>query len=152
MVFDEKLYFLNEELHSQEEIFVFLNEKLKQKDIVKDTFLANVIKREKEFPTGLTIGNVGIAIPHTDAEYVNRSQIAYVSLKEPVDFKEMGTHANSVPVTQVFILALKEAHEQLDMLQNLIELFQNEQSLSALVNVKTKDDFESVIKNGGLVL
>lgn len=91
---------------------------------MKDSFAENVLKREEVFPTGLLINDVGIAIPHTDAEHVNDSQIAFMSLKKPVTFYEMGTADKEISVSLIFMLALKEPHAQLEMLQKLITMFQ----------------------------
>lgn len=77
---------------------------------MKDSFAENVLKREEVFPTGLLINDVGIAIPHTDAEHVNDSQIAFMSLKTPVTFYEMGTADKEISVSLIFMLALKEPH------------------------------------------
>ena len=50
-----------------------------------------MIKREAVFPTGLMINGIGVAIPHTDSQYVKRSQVGFLSLTDPLPFIEMGT-------------------------------------------------------------
>lgn len=150
-MFNDRLIYLQEDFSNQAEVFNFLTSKLLEKGLVKAEFLTKISEREAVFPTGLTIGGYGVAIPHTDSDYVNQSQIAYVSLVEPVIFKEMGNDSVEVAVTQVFMLALKEAHEQLETLQKLIEMFQNEEHMAALVAATTEAEIESVLIDSELI-
>lgn len=151
-VFNEKLIFLGENLVSQEDVFKFLTDKLFNKNLVKPEFFQKIVERERQFPTGLSINGFGVAIPHTDSIFVNKSQIAYVSLKEPVIFKEMGNSTTEIKVNQVFMLALKEAHEQLDILQKLIEMFQNEMHMTSLATATSSQEVESVLMESGLII
>ena len=89
--FGKKIALFQSEVNSQKEALSIIATCLYQTGLVKDSFAENVLKREEVFPTGLLINDVGIAIPHTDAEHVNDSQIAFMSLKKPVTFYEMGT-------------------------------------------------------------
>lgn len=103
-------------------------------------------KREENFPTGLNLeSGVGVAIPHTDPEYVNKDQIGFISLNKPIEFKQMGSDTEKVQVKMVFILCLKEAHKQLDMLQNLMTIFGNSQMVKNLYECKSKDKFLNLI-------
>lgn len=58
--------------------------------------------------------------------------MAIVSLKNPVVFQQMG-NGEDVEVNIIFMLALKEAHQQVDLLSQLIELFQNKVLLKTLL-------------------
>lgn len=150
-MFDEELIYLNKDFENQEKAFAFLSEKLLQIGIVNEEFFQNIKERERIFPTGLRIGEWGIAIPHTDSIYVNRSQIAYVSLITPILFKEMGNADAEVPVRQIFMLALKEAHEQLEVLQKLIEMVQNESYMKRLVSAAEVTEVQEVLRSSGLI-
>ena len=86
------------------------------------------------FATGLPTVNekIGVAIPHTDIEHVHTAAISFTRLKEPVDFTVMVNENSKVPVTLVFMLALREAHAQIEMLQSIMAMIQDEKALTFL--------------------
>ncbi|MBQ1379973.1 MAG: PTS sugar transporter subunit IIA, partial [Erysipelotrichaceae bacterium] len=96
--------------------------------------------------------NMCVAIPHTDPEHVNRTQIGFMSLDAPVEFVEMGTEDKKIPVTMLFMLALKEAHQQLDMLMKLMDAFQNDELMEKFKNVSDFDEYLKLVKEAGLDL
>ncbi|MCG6528457.1 PTS sugar transporter subunit IIA, partial [Vibrio parahaemolyticus] len=110
----------------------------------------NVIKREAVFPTGLMINGIGVAIPHTDSQYVKRSQVGFLSLTDPLPFIEMGTRDKEISVSLIFMLALKEPHEQLQMLQNLIEMFQKNGVLEKLRDIHDVEEYRMILQQYGL--
>lgn len=148
--FDKEIVFFKENFNRQEEILKCLSKELKEKDLVTDKYYANVLEREKKFPTGLFINGIGVAIPHTDSIYVKKSQIAFMSLEKPVTFFEMGSNDREVDVNLIFMLALKEPHEQLSILQNLIDMFQKDGTLKSLKNITMKNQFFELIHDNNL--
>lgn len=58
-----------------------------EKGYVKSTYIDAVLEREKTLPTGLDIGEMCVAIPHTDSKHVNESNVALAVLKNPVEFR-----------------------------------------------------------------
>ena len=91
MFFDQQIALLNKEVESKEAAFRLLTEEFLKNECVTEAYLDNVIKREAVFPTGLMINGIGVAIPHTDSQYVKRSQVGFLSLTDPLPFIEMGT-------------------------------------------------------------
>ena len=80
MFFNERIIELGMDAKSDTDVITQLARILTQKNIVKKSFTNHVLLREKKFPTGLPVENsLGIAIPHTDSIYVNKSQIAVAS-------------------------------------------------------------------------
>ncbi|MDT2813960.1 PTS sugar transporter subunit IIA [Vagococcus carniphilus] len=150
MYFDEKVIILNGSAKTKEEALSELANLMLTKNSVNESFLENVLKREEVYPTGLLVNGVGIAIPHTDSEYVKKSQLGFMSLETPVVFNEMGTLDKKVEVNLIFMLALKEAHEQLSMLQQLIEMFQNESVISSLFEIETEEEFIKLMESQNL--
>ncbi|OJG70925.1 hypothetical protein RV11_GL000809 [Enterococcus phoeniculicola] len=73
-----------------------------------------------------------------------------MSLENPLSFIEMGTNDKEIKVSLLFMLALKEPHEQLEMLQSLIEMFQMPGVLESLLTVNTVEEYLAIIKNYGL--
>ena len=96
---------------------------------VKESYADSVIEREKVFATGLPTVMGGVAIPHTDVEHVNTPAVCIVRLKKPVDFVIMGDDTETVSVDCIFMLAMKEAHAQLTLLQNLMGILQDADAL-----------------------
>ncbi|EHI69128.1 PTS sugar transporter subunit IIA [Streptococcus ictaluri] len=137
---DEELVFLQVEKNKdQTEVLRTLAKALFDKGFVKEGFSQAVIEREKSFPTGLQFEGYGIAIPHTDSYYVNQTQLAVMTLKEPVYFTQMATQEEKGAVRIVIMLAIKEAHGQLDMLQKLIGLCQDSDLVQEMLSFQQDD-------------
>ena len=58
-----------------------------------------------------------------------------MTLENPVSFYQMGTNDVEVSVKVIFMLALKEAHSQLTILQQLIEILQDKEIMEKLMNM-----------------
>lgn len=114
--------------------------------IVKESYIDAVKEREKVFSTGLPCADFGVAIPHTDIDHVNRDAVGIAILKNPVNFKMMGTPDVEIETKMMFMLALKTPHGQLAFLSSLMEIFQEEGLLASLVNLTDKDEIASQFK------
>ena len=151
MFFDERVALFNVEASSSKEVIKIEADELYRRGIVKKNFFEHVMLREKEFPTGLATDKYGIAIPHTDSKYVNRSQIEFVSLKSPVKFKNMGNASEDIEVTHVFMIAMSQPHEQADTLAKLMRLFLDEELMQRMYECSSKEEYESILKEKGLI-
>lgn len=104
---------------------------------VRDSFGRAVLEREKVFPTGLPTEPVGIAIPHTDCEHVNRGAIAVGILPEPVAFQEMGCLDDSfVDAHAIVVLAIHDPEAVVGVLRELAMSFQDAEFLLGLRDAK----------------
>lgn len=151
MFFDKKIALFQSEAESKEEILRCLSEALMKKNMVREGFYAAVLKREKEFPTGLPTTPIGVAIPHTEAEFVKEPQIAFASLKEPVFFQIMGDSRRKVAVSLIFMLALDKAEDQLGMLQKLIDVFQQDYLISELKACQNIEEYQKILNQADLI-
>jgi len=124
---------------SNKEALEMLSEKLFENNYVKETFFENVIKREENFPTGIKTKTIGIAMPHTESEHVNKSTISVGILKKPVIFHEMTNENETVEVNIIFLLALADAKKHLNVLQNLVEIIKDEIILKSMLNMSKKE-------------
>jgi PTS system galactitol-specific IIA component len=113
---------------------------LLEKKIVKESFVAAVLEREKTFPTGLP-ASIGVAIPHTDSKHVIDECISIVTLKKPVEFRGMGNPKEIVMAQIIFLLAIKNPAKQLGILQKIITIIQNKEMLE---KIKAAQDPERV--------
>lgn len=131
---------------SFQEIIESLGNRLQAFGYVKDSYVSAVIKREGIFPTGLPLGNINVAIPHTDVEHVNKPAIAVATLAHPVPFGNMGDPGDTLEVSIVFLLAMKEPHAQVNLLQNLVETFQNPEILEFLLRATDPKEIEKILQ------
>jgi galactitol PTS system EIIA component len=116
--------------------------KLLSAGYVRDTFIEAVLEREKTIPTGLPLsGKYNAAIPHTDVEHVIRPGIGMATLLRPVVFKNMVSPDETVEVQLVFVLALEQPKSQIEMLQEVAQVLQRPDVVSALMEAR---DLEQV--------
>ena len=150
MYFDSKLCMFQVETDNRESLLKTMAEQLYSDGFVRETYYRGIMEREKEYPTGLWINGTGFAIPHTDSSMVKKSQICFASLKNPVEFYDMAEANKKVSVELVFMLAMSQPHEQADLLQNLIGLFQDMQAIEEIKRCKTKESFMEIINRAGV--
>ena len=116
----------------------------KEKGYVKDGFFQALVEREKSFPTGLPMeGDIKAAIPHADPAYVIKPAVAVGVLKNPVAFGEMGSSDRMVMCKLIFVLALKDSKNHLDLLRNLMDFFVNGRNLKI---IDSETDSKKVIQ------
>lgn len=138
-LFNPKLMVLDLEANTVTEVLTRLSDRLIAEGYVKESFTQAILERETEFSTGLPGLGRGVAIPHADPEHVNASVIAVGILRNPVQFKMMGNHDETIDVEVVFMLALKESHSHMSVLQSLMDVIQNESLLKQIKEAATQD-------------
>jgi PTS system galactitol-specific IIA component len=142
---DSNLVMVNIEASTKEEALKKLAGRMCENGYVKESFANAILEREKVFPTGLPTEGFGVAIPHTDVEHVNKPGIALGILQNPVKFNMMGDcdPDNLIDVKVLFMLAIKEPHMQLKLLQDIMEMIQDSELLGKMA---TADSVQSLIK------
>lgn len=98
----------------------------------KESYPQAVIDREKVFPTGLPAEAFDIAIPHCDADNLNSTAVAIATLKTPVEMRMMGDDQTILHPQVFFMLGIAEAHSQVGMLQRIIGIIQDKETLEKL--------------------
>lgn len=73
--------------NTDKEVLKQMASALQEEGYVKETFSDAIIQREISFPTGLPMGGINVAIPHTDPEHVNKAGFCLGILDKPVTFK-----------------------------------------------------------------
>lgn len=150
MFFNKELCLFHIKPTNQNQLFEEMSQKLLNAECVKDSYIDGITKRESEYPTGLEVNGIGFAIPHTDSEHVIQSQVCFASLEEPIIFSDMTDKDRFIQVQLVFMLAMSSPHEQVDILQNLVELFQNQEKINQLLKCKKIDEFVHLINSAGV--
>lgn len=146
MEFNKDLIFFDVEAESNLDALKQVATKLYDLGIVKESYINAVQEREKVFATGLPVENFAVAVPHTDVEHVNTQAICVATLKNPVTFEVMAGAGEKCEVSVLFMLALKEPHQQLAMLQTVISLIQQEEKLMDIYNSHDKDLILQIVK------
>ncbi len=150
-MFDKKIALFNQSAENRKQALALLAKEFVKAKVVEDNFLEGIMAREAVFPTGLELNKMGVAIPHTDPEYVKENQIGFMTLEKPVIFQFMGDITQEVEVSVIFMMALKEGEKQLEMLPKLMDMFMMDDVMDALKEAKTYDDYYQIISESGLI-
>lgn len=142
---DENLVFPNLDLKTDVEVESFLADELKKTGYVKDGYKKALLEREKEFPTGLPSSAPAVAIPHANADLVNKTTLAIATLKDNVEFKNMANIEESVSVKIVIMLVISEPHSQVEMLQKIVEIVQDEELRRQITGTDSKEELLEMI-------
>lgn len=128
--------------------FDFLNkisEYLIDNGYVIPRYKDEIIKREKQFPTGLITRSINVSIPHSETEYVLKEAIIVVIYPDKVKFNRMDNPDAEIEVEVSFILLLKEKNKHIKVLQQLSNLLQSEM-LYKIKSCDSKNDVEQLLK------
>lgn len=137
---ENELILLDIKAENQFELLEKVADNLYQLGYVKESYKNAVIEREKIFATGLPTLMGGVAIPHTDIQHVEKPAISIARLEKPVKFIIMGDDSATVDVDLIFMLAMKEEHAQLELLQSLMGILQDEKALGFIKKATNQDD------------
>lgn len=127
------------------EVLATMSSNLFRQGYVQESYIQAIQEREIHYPTGLPAAEIGVAIPHTDAVHVNRAAVSIGILKKPVLFQMMGNPNQIVEAEIIFMLAIKEPQEQINMLQKLSSLFQNRTLLRNLRKTVKREQAVSLL-------
>lgn len=127
------------------DIFEQAGGKLVSLGYCKDSYVEALKLREKDFPTGVDMGGVGVAIPHTDVSHVLKKGIVIATTKKPVTFVQMGTDDETVNVRVVFMLAVDEKGH-LELLQAILGILHDLHVVEKLSSAQNPEEIINIIK------
>lgn len=110
-----------------------------ERGFVEQSWLAAVVDREKEFPTGLPTP-IPVAIPHTDSIHVKTNGVGFFRLAHPVSFGEMGSIASKVDVSVIIPLLITDPKDQVDLLMSIVNAVQDVDFMNKVMG--TRDPLE----------
>lgn len=142
----ESLIFLDTEETCKKEILERMGGALIREGYAKDTYIRALLQREKDFPTGLDIQGIGVAIPHTEPCHVKKEGMALAVLKNPVTFRHMEDEKLKVDVRLIFMLAVLNPKTHLKHLQCVLNMIQDAKVLGQLLTAKGPEDIIRIIK------
>jgi len=144
MIEEKIAYKLQEDLmkipliaNSKQDIFKQMGGLLIEKGYAKPEYIDALNEREEEYPTGILVGDIGVAIPHTDAKYVNKTAISVGVLDKSIPFELMGCDEGTVDVDIVFMLSVSDSQNHLLLLQKIMGIFQKKEILMSIKNSKS---------------
>ena len=146
LIIDKDFILLNNSVKAKNEVILELGNIMTNKKLVKPDFVQSVLMREEKYPTGLEIGEVNIATPHTEACYVNSPCIGIAVLKNPVLFHRMDDITKTVEVKIVFLLALSSNHGHMDILKKIMLACRSKDVLDFLVRTDNKDEVQKLLQ------
>ena len=130
---------------TSDEVIRLLGERLIALGKVKADYPDALISRESTMPTGLPLGTINVAVPHSDPVHVVAPAIALATLEEPVSFGSMDDPEDRIPVQIVIALALTDKDAQIEMLQAVAGFIQNPEALAALAEARTPEEAFSAL-------
>ena len=143
---NENLIVPDLEAENSEEVFEKLGGLFIAEGYCRDTYVDALKEREKDFPTGINMGTIGIAIHHTDKQHVIKGGVAIGVLKKPVHFFQMGTTDEPVEAKLVFMLAVEDPKEHLVFLQRILAVLQDQAVLARIMETRNKKEIIEIIK------
>ena len=143
----EDLCELDLDIKNTSEFFEVMSNKAEKLGYITKNFLSAIEKREEEFPTALPTEPYPVAIPHSDPINIIKQFIAPVRLKNEIDWCEMANNDNVLKVRFVFLLGFKREDGHVQVLQTLLENFQDSELMNKLLNAKTKEEYLNLVKS-----
>lgn len=146
-MFNEDLVCINPRVKDSFEMISKLSDLLINKGLVEISFSEAIIAREKEFPTGLLFeGGINVAIPHTDSIHVKSSAVAIGILEKEIEFIQMGSNGERVPVNLIFVLAIKDHKQIVPFLKTFVLAMQSIDLRKKLISVKSSKQVIDLMK------
>lgn len=143
---EEVMIFVDLEVAQDTEALDILGNAMIRAGYARAAYVDALLERERNFPTGLDIQGIGVAIPHTDACHVKKEGIAVASLKKPVPFYLMGEEDVQIPVSLIFMLAVQRPDSHLKHLQGILDIIQDTKTLERLLQAKERKEIIQIIK------
>lgn len=144
---NENLVFESLDAKSTDAIFEQMGRKMIDGGFAKESYIEGLKKREAEFPTGLDLGEIGVAIPHTEVEFALQEAFAIARLKEPVSFIQMGSDDEPVQVHLVIMMCVKHPHEHLEHLTRILKIIQDTNTLKRILKAKGRSEMIHALKD-----
>lgn len=141
-----KLIFCGLECKDAIQVLEKLGSTIYQEGMVTEQYTEGLIKREKDFPTGLDIKGIGVAMPHTGADLVKEDGFAVAVLKKPVKFRQMGTDDRQIDVQLVFIPVIREICQYMEKLQDILKIIRDRKILEKLLAASDKEEIIRIIR------
>lgn len=126
--FDEALYC---NVNNLNELFKEVANYLLNNNDVEQDYLNALIKRENEYPTGLQLPTMNIAIPHVDAKFIKNNKIVLVKNENNITVNEMCTN-KKIDVQFFIFLLIKNENKHTAILSEIINEINNNEFIDKI--------------------
>lgn len=157
MVITDKMQLVQRDLIFKEdfidlnEAFEIMSDKLLKLGLVKEGYLKAIKEREKDYPTGIDLSVVGtdypnVAIPHTESQYCNSTNVVLVKLKNEIVVKNMMDPSSELKVKYLFMILNEAGGEQANILANIMGFVTDKNNIESLEKSETIEELYEVAK------
>ena len=106
----------------------------------------SVIERENNYPTGIDVEPIPVAIPHSERNEVLKTTILVGKTKEQgVAFEKIEGDGNWIQARVVFLLAVDSDQGQLEVIAQLMNVIQDAETVQRIVDALTSDEIETIV-------
>lgn len=144
--FYEDLIFLDLKAKDQTEAISFIADRLYEKGFVTEDFKKKILIRESNYPTGIEIGDINVAIPHSDHIDVKKGAVSVAVLKNPVLFHRMDEPEKEIEVSIIMVLAIATPKGHVELLQKVFAFIQDQDLLKEIVSSDDKNRVLELVK------
>ena len=125
---------------SEEEVIHQLCEHLTAQKTIVPGYEESLLERDDNYPTGLELGEICAAIPHTDPQYARATKLVVATLANPVAWKNMEDPDEQVQVSVVVLSLFDKPEKQIDALQKIMGVIQDQDTLKKALNASNVDE------------
>ena len=144
-ILKKELILMNVEAENNEQALRTMANRFVEVGVGKASYPDAIVERERNYPTALPATAFDIAVPHTFAEHVNEAAMGVCVLKNPVEFKQMGSPEITLHPQLLFMLAITDPKDQISILRKIMKLIQNEETLNKIKDAKTVDEIYDLV-------
>ncbi len=144
---DKELIFKNLAAENSKDAIEIMASELYKKGLVKKEYIDEILAREEIYPTGLYTGEINVAIPHCDYQFVNKKSIAVGILEKPIKFKKMDEPSEDVDISIIIMLAIDEPDNHISYLTKVFGLVQNQELLNRLYSSNDEEILKILNEN-----
>lgn len=119
---------------------------LQEKGVVLPTYYEALMEREHEFPTGLPMGELNIAMPHTVPQHTLKKGVAIATLAKPALFRCMGDADSTVQVQLLVFPLLDKMDDNVRLLPSLIHFFIKQENIRALLEAESPAQIMAILR------
>lgn len=141
----KELIRLDVDARSSEEALRLMAQLFVDTGVAKPSYPAAIVAREAQYPTALPATAFDIAVPHTFAEHVNEPAMGICVLREPVEFKQMGSPEITLHPQLLFMLAITDPKDQIKLLRRIMKLIQNPEALNQIKAASSVEEVYDIV-------
>lgn len=146
MYVEKNLVFYNQRFEDQNQLFDFMADELEKQNYVTEQFREAIKIREQNFPTGLQLQHLNVAIVHTDVEYSKTEKLVIIKLEKPITFRNIET-LEPLEVGFIIGLILQDSQNHLEVLRNISQFLQNEEVIQEIQETSSHTELTALMQN-----